>query len=217
MKVEKGNKVKVEYEGKFDDGSVFDSSKTHGKPLEFIAGQGHVVPGFDNAIVGMDKDEEKEITITPEDGYGPINAELTKEVPRDQLPKDQDPKVGMMLAVSLPNGQQVPATITNVTEEKVTIDLNHPLAGKTLHFKIKVVDITEVSEEELKKMEEAHKKMEEGGCGDGGCGSEECGSSSDEKEDGCGDGTCGSHSDDNQDDETSEESDVKETSESKTE
>ena len=206
MKVEKGNKVKVEYEGKFDDGSVFDSSKTHGKPLEFIAGEGHVVPGFDNAIVGMEKDEEKEITIKPEEGYGPINAELSKEVPRDQLPKDQEPKMGMMLAVGLPNGQQVPATITKVSDDKITIDLNHPLAGKTLHFKIKVIDIVEVSEEDLKKMQEEQ---------EGGCGSGQCGSHSEEKmeKDGC----CGGGHCEPPEEKPEAESKVEGTSEEKTE
>ncbi len=191
MKVEKGNKVQVEYEGKFDDGTVFDSSKTHGKPLEFIAGKGLVVPGFDNAVVGMEEGEEKEFTIKPEEGYGQINAQMVQEVPKEQLPKEQEPKVGMVLGVGLPNGQQIPARITKVTEDKVTIDLNHPLAGKTLHFKIKVVKVEEISEEDLKKMEEA----KEEGCGNGGCGSGACGSHSEEKmekEGCCNGGSCGS-------------------------
>ena len=208
MKVEKGNKIKVEYEGKFDDGTVFDASSIHGNPLEFVAGKGHVVPGFDNAVVGMVLNEEKEITITPEDGYGPINAELSKEVPRDQLPKDEEPKVGMMLGVGLPNGQQVPAMITNVTEDKVTIDLNHPLAGKTLHFKIKVVDISEATEEDLKEEEE------EGCCGSGHCGSH---SEEGKEKEGCCGGGHFSSSDGDENDEDDEKSDVEETPESKPE
>tara|TARA_Y100000310_G_scaffold285539_1_gene309083 strand:+ start:99 stop:530 length:432 start_codon:yes stop_codon:yes gene_type:complete len=141
MAVEKGNKVKVEYTGTFEDGTVFDSSEKHGQPLEFEAGSGKVIPGFDNAIVGMEEGEEKEVTIEPKDAYGEPNPELLKKIPRDQLPKEQEPGVGMMLMMSLPNGAQMPAKIAEVNDTEVTLDLNHPLAGKVLKFKLKVVSI----------------------------------------------------------------------------
>lgn len=142
MAVEKGNTVKVEYEGTFEDGTVFDSSNREGKqqPLEFEAGAGKVIKGFDEAVIGMEKDEEKEITIQSSDAYGDPNPELVKEFPRTSLPKDQEPKEGMMLVMKAQTGQQIPAKIVKVDDEKVTIDLNHPLAGKVLKFKIKVVD-----------------------------------------------------------------------------
>ncbi len=143
MEVKKGNKVKVEYEGKLEDGTVFDASSKQGKPLEFETGSRKVIPGFDNAVIGMKKDEEKEITIKPEDAYGQPNPEMIKKVPKDQFPKDKEIKPGMMLALGLPTGQQIPAKITEVGDKEVTLDLNHPLAGKTLKFKIKVVDISE--------------------------------------------------------------------------
>jgi FKBP-type peptidyl-prolyl cis-trans isomerase 2 len=139
--VKKGDKIKVEYTGSFDDGTVFDDSASHGKPLEFEAGAGHVIPGFDNAVIGMKKGEEKIVKITPAEGYGEVNPELVKEVPRDRLPKEQDPKPGMMLVIGLPNGAQLPAKIVSVKEGLVTIDLNHPLAGQTLNFKCKVTEI----------------------------------------------------------------------------
>lgn len=151
MPVKKGDKVKVEYEGKLEDGTVFDSSEKHGQPLEFQAGIGQVVPGFDNAIVGMEKGEEKEVTIPPDEAYGQPRDELIKDIPRSQLPPEPEPKVGMMLGVGLPNGAQIPARIVEVTAETVKLDLNHPLAGKTLKFKIKVVDISEGSEEKPKE------------------------------------------------------------------
>jgi FKBP-type peptidyl-prolyl cis-trans isomerase 2 len=141
MKVEKGNKVKVDYTGSFEDGQVFDSSAKHGAPLEFVVGGKQVVPGFDAAIEGMAPGEEKEILLKPEDAYGLHRPDLIKKVPRDQLPQDQQPEVGMMLAVKTPEGGQFPAKITGVTEGEVTIDLNHPLSGKTLKFKIKLVEI----------------------------------------------------------------------------
>jgi len=140
MAVKKGDKIKVHYTGSLDDGTVFDTSE--GKdPLEFEVGSGKVIKGFDNAVVGMEKGKEKKVKLKPEQAYGTQNAMLLKKVPRTQLPPEPEPKVGMMLALTSPDGQQVPARISEVTKDDVTIDLNHPLAGKNLTFKIKVVDI----------------------------------------------------------------------------
>ena len=143
MAIKKGDKVKVDYTGTLEDGTVFDST-THGDhthPLEFEVGSGQLIKGFDEAVVGMEKDEEKEITLKPSEAYGEPNPSMVKEVPRDQLPKDPEPKEGMGLILNGPNGMQLPAKIVEVSPDKVKIDLNHPLAGKTLKFKIKVVEI----------------------------------------------------------------------------
>jgi len=142
MPVKKGDKVKVEYEGKLDDGTVFDSSERHSKPLEFEVGAGKVLPKFENALIGMEKGEEKEIKLEPAEAYGDTNPQLIKEIPRDRLPTDKEIKPGMMLAIGLPDGRQVPARIIEVGDKEVTLDLNHPLAGKNLNFKIKIVDIS---------------------------------------------------------------------------
>ena len=142
MAIKKGDKVKIDYTGTFDDGTVFDASEKHGKPLEVEVGSGQIILGFDKALEGMEKGEEKEITIPPEEAYGHNNQELIKKIPRKQIPMDQEPKPGMMLALKTPEGKQFPATITDVNDTEITIDLNHPLAGKTLHFKIKVVEIS---------------------------------------------------------------------------
>ena len=143
MKIKKGDKIKVDYEGSFDDGEVFDSSKhgDHSHPLEFEVGAGHVIKGFDEAVIGMKKNEEKKITIKPEEGYGERNEKLVREIPRKNLPQDREPKIGVMVNIDLQDGRQVPARIEKVSKEKITLDLNHPLAGKTLHFKIKVIGI----------------------------------------------------------------------------
>tara|TARA_Y100000310_G_C20583818_1_gene764358 strand:+ start:618 stop:1085 length:468 start_codon:yes stop_codon:yes gene_type:complete len=148
MKVEKGNIVKVEYEGKLEDGTQFDASKKHGKPLEFEVGTGSVIKGFDAAVVGMEKGEEKEVTIKAFDAYGPVRDDLIKDFPRERLPKDGEPKVGMMLGMALPTGQQMSAKIIEVNDVMVKLDMNHPLAGKNLTFKIKIVDISEKKAEE---------------------------------------------------------------------
>ena len=139
--VKAGDQVKVEYVGTFDDGTVFDSSEKHGQPLEFQAGVGQMISGFDNAVVGMKVGEEKNIRLQPAEAYGEHDPQLVQKVSRDQMPEESEPEVGMMIAVNTPDGMQLPATITEITEEEITLDLNHPMAGKVLNFNIKVVDI----------------------------------------------------------------------------
>ncbi len=142
MTIKKGNKVKIEYEGSLDNGQVFDSSKKHGQPLEFTIGEGMVIPGFENAVIGMEKGQEKTIKIEPKNAYGERNAELVKKLPKEQLPEEIREKVkpGMVLGMQTPQGQ-MPVHIKEVGDNDITIDLNHPLAGQNLNFKIKVVDV----------------------------------------------------------------------------
>lgn len=141
MAVKKGDKIKVEYTGTLKDGTVFDSSEKHGQPLEFEVGAGQLIKGFDEAVIGMEQGEEKEITIEPADAYGEKKDELVRELPKEQFPKDQEIKEGMFLAVGLPDGKQLPAQVVGVGDDTITLDMNHPLAGKELHFKLKVVDV----------------------------------------------------------------------------
>jgi len=138
--IKNGDKVKVEYEGMLDDGTIFDSSKKHGQPLEFTVGEGNVIKGFDNVVRGMKKGEEKKVKIKAKDAYGESNPQLIKKVPREQLPQKQEIKEGMVLVIGLPNGQKIPARITEATNKEIILDLNHPLAGKDLTFKIKIVE-----------------------------------------------------------------------------
>jgi FKBP-type peptidyl-prolyl cis-trans isomerase 2 len=126
-----------------EDGTVFDSSEKHDAPLEFTAGNGQLIKGFDNAVIGMKIGEEKEVKIPPEEAYGTYNPEFVKEMPREVFPEDQDIQPGMMFMVALQDGRQIPVRISEVSEEYVTVDLNPPLAGKTLIFKIKVLEIAE--------------------------------------------------------------------------
>ena len=141
MNVKIGDTVKVDYVGTLADGSVFDESKEHGAPLEFKVGADEMIKGFDEAVVGMKVGEEKKITLTPENAYGQPQDRLIQVVPRKHLPQNEEPKVGMAIRVHLPSGQQIPARIVAVDSENVTFDLNHPLAGKELTFKIKVLEI----------------------------------------------------------------------------
>lgn len=138
MVIEKGNKVKVEYEGRFEDGTVFDSSETHGQPLEFEAGSGQVIKGFDEAVIGMEIGQEKEIKIDPSEGYGEHNPELIRKLPKDQFPEGI--KEDLMIVLGSDDGRQFPAKIVEIGETEVSVDLNHPMAGKILIFKIKLVE-----------------------------------------------------------------------------
>jgi FKBP-type peptidyl-prolyl cis-trans isomerase 2 len=140
MKAKKGDKVKVHYTGTLDDGETFDSSDGR-EPLEFELGAGHVIKGFDLGVDGMGIDEEKHIKIDAKDAYGEHDPSLQSDIPREGLPKDQEPKAGMQVMVTLPSGHQQPAVISKVTKDHITLDLNHPLAGKNLNFKLKLVGI----------------------------------------------------------------------------
>lgn len=140
MAIAKGDTIKVHYEGSLDDGTPFDSSIQRGEPLEFTVGAGQLIAGFDEAVVGMAVGDEKVIHLEAEAAYGVWNAEAVRRFPVDQYPEGQTPKEGMTVALSMPNGQQVPAIICEVTETEVALDLNHPLAGKALNFKIQIVE-----------------------------------------------------------------------------
>lgn len=141
--VKKGNKVKVEYVGSLEDGTVFDSSEMHNQPLEFIVGAGQLLKGFDDAVVGMKIGEEKEIRLPPDEAYGPHYSEFVKDMPRDCFPENKEIQPGMKYMVALQNGRHIPVCISKVSEDTVTVDLNPPLAGKTLIFKIKLLQISE--------------------------------------------------------------------------
>jgi FKBP-type peptidyl-prolyl cis-trans isomerase 2 len=141
MKVKKGDKIKIDYTGTFDDGAEFDSSSKHGAPLEFEVGSGQVIKGFDDAVVGMQKGDEKTVKISPAEAYGDTNPQLVKKVPRAVIPVNIELKKGMTLGIATPDGMKLPVTIRDFNDTELTLDLNHPLAGKTLNFKLKLVEI----------------------------------------------------------------------------
>ncbi|MGB8646588.1 MAG: peptidylprolyl isomerase [Anaerolineae bacterium] len=136
-----GDLVKVHYTGKLNDGTVFDSSVGR-EPLEFTLGEGQVIPGFESAVEGMNTGENKTTQIPSEEAYGPHYPEMVLVVPRNQFPLDVDPKVGDQLQLRQPDGQSFVVNVTETTPEAVTLDANHPLAGKDLNFDIQLVEIT---------------------------------------------------------------------------
>ncbi len=133
-----GSKVQVHYTGTLNDGTVFDSSEGR-EPLEFTIGEGQIIPGFENGIKEMKLNQEKTIKIKPENAYGERNNQLIISIPRDKFPKEIE--VNGRLALKGPQGQNIPAVIKEINDNDVKIDLNHPLAGKELTFKIKVVEV----------------------------------------------------------------------------
>lgn len=138
--VKQGDKVKVNYTGKLQDGQVFDSSEGV-DPLQFTVGAGEVIPGFDQAVIGLESGAKTTVDIDPENAYGPRNEELVATVNKKDLPEDLEYSLGGQLQVTQENGNMFMVTVTDVSEDSITLDANHPLAGKTLIFDIELVEI----------------------------------------------------------------------------
>ncbi|MFK7938741.1 MAG: peptidylprolyl isomerase [Roseovarius sp.] len=136
-----GDTVKIHYTGTLIDGSIFDSSSGR-DPLEFTVGSGQIIPGLDAAIAGMAQGEKKTVTIPADQAYGPIDPGNRQSVPRGDIPDDIPLDIGTQLQVSSPDGAQVmPVTVVEVTDDEVTLDANHPLAGRDLTFAFEIVSI----------------------------------------------------------------------------
>ncbi|MFX1339765.1 MAG: peptidylprolyl isomerase [Promethearchaeota archaeon] len=141
MAIKKGDIIKVEYEGSLEDGSIFDSTKRNGgNPLKFEVGSGQIIKGFDDAVIGKEVGEEFSIKLQPSEAYGDYNKDLIRKMPKNLFPKEKEPKSGMIIQVMDETGHVMLAAIKEVLSEKVIIDMNHPLAGKVLNFKIKVIE-----------------------------------------------------------------------------
>lgn len=135
-----GDKVRVHYRGTLEDGSEFDSSEG-GEPLEFTVGKHEVIPGFENAIVGMSVGDKKQERIPADQAYGQPNPELIFDVDRSALPADSDIVEGDMVEIMFQDGESAPVRVAELTESSLRLDANHPLAGKTLIFDLELVGI----------------------------------------------------------------------------
>ena len=136
----KGDKVRIHYTGKIGHEEVFDSSQNR-EPLEFTLGEGKIIPGFEEAVVGMAPGESKTVKISPDKAYGPSRKELIAEIERSTVPNDLKLEVGKHVQIRQPNGGVIQAKVTDMSDSKITLDANHPLAGKDLTFDIKLVEI----------------------------------------------------------------------------
>lgn len=135
-----GDTVRIHYTGTLNDGSVFDSSQGR-EPLEFTLGAGQVIPGFDAAVDGMAVGDRKVAEIPADEAYGPRHDQAVQDVPRADIPAEIPLEVGLQLQMQSPTGQVMPVTVTAITDDAVTLDANHMLAGKDLTFDIELVSI----------------------------------------------------------------------------
>src|SRR3972149_6147136 len=137
-----GDIVKVHYTGTLDDGIRFDTSEGR-EPLQFVIGEGMLIPAFEQAVVGMNPGDSKSLHVPAEDAYGPYFDELILEVDRSQIPPYIDPEEGMQLQITQDDGSSTVVKVVKLTEERVYLDANHPLAGKDLNFDLMLVDIVQ--------------------------------------------------------------------------
>jgi peptidylprolyl isomerase len=142
MAVQSGNTIKIHYHGRLNDGTVFDSSNGR-SPLEFTVGSGSVIKGFDEGVKGMSIGDKKTIEIPFLEAYGPEDPSMIIEFPKDRLPEDLDPEIGMQLNMNNSSGEQFPVVVTEVTADTLVLNANHPLAGKDLIFDLELVEIVE--------------------------------------------------------------------------
>ncbi len=138
--VKKDDTIKVHFRCKTDDGQVF-SSKDNNKPLSFKVGEGRLLKDIESGVVGMKVNEKKTINIEHEQAYGAVNKELIKEIDKNLLPKDIEPRLGLELFAREPDGKEIKVRIIKILEDSIIIDANHPLAGKDLEFEIELIEI----------------------------------------------------------------------------
>ena len=135
-----GDLVRVHYTGRLADGTIFDTSMER-EPLEFTLGEGELIPGFEQAVLGMTTGESRTATILADQAYGPHRAERVIDVERHHLPSDLQPELGQRLQMTRPDGTTINVVVTTITETQVTLDANHPLAGHDLIFDLILVEI----------------------------------------------------------------------------
>jgi FKBP-type peptidyl-prolyl cis-trans isomerase SlyD len=148
MKIGKNSVVSMEYTLKDDAGEVVDSSEGS-EPLTYLHGHGQIVAGLERALDGKVKGDKVTVTVSPKDGYGERNDKKVMQIERSRLPGEMKPEVGMQLAAEGPGGEVVPLWITKIAGDDITLDGNHPMAGKALHFAVEIKDIREATKQEL--------------------------------------------------------------------
>ncbi len=183
--VNQGSCVAIHFTGKLENGEVFDSSSGN-EPLKFKVGAGHVIDGLDEGIIGMRAGQVRDITVTPDKGFGSYEESHVITVEREHMGRNAQLKPGMLIDIQTENGQRIPGTIIEVTDKKVTIDMNHPLAGKNLHFNVEMLEVHDAGDPGTENWGE----HEHGGC----CGEHEGGC--------CGEHDHGCCGDDESDDDT---------------
>lgn len=144
MKIGLGTVVSLDYTLRIDNGELVDSSQERG-PLNFAFGVGRIIPGLERQLEGLQQGDERKIVVSPDEGYGPAIPEAVQQIARGEFPANIELKEGLMLYVEDPIGKPIPFSVKTFNEEHVTVDFNHPLAGKTLTFDVKVVGVREAT------------------------------------------------------------------------
>lgn len=141
MPIKRGDVIRVQYEASYEDGTIFDSTKIHDEePLKFQIGAGQLLSGFENAVIGMEVEEEKTFTVRPTEAYGEFNPLLVEKIDASQFPGDMSLELGKQIEVVGPNGISSPGWIRLIEKDFILVDMNHPCAGKVINFKIKIVE-----------------------------------------------------------------------------
>jgi len=176
LTVSKETVVSMDYTLRLDDGQIADTSQGR-EPLDFIPGMHHIIPGLEKEMIGMALDDEKEVTVAPAEAYGEHNADLYETLPRSIFPTEMELEKGLGFRMRSESGQVVVAYVDRFDDDQVVVNLNHPLAGQTLHFSVKIAGLREVTAEDM---------VGSGGCSGScdGCGSD-CGSEGCDDGDGC--------------------------------
>ena len=140
-KIKDGSAVTLHYRGTFEDGTEFDSSYSRSEPITVTAGEGQLIKGFESALQGMKEGETKTFTVTPSDGYGEPDPDAVTTLEKGMFPEDYEFTIDRTVPLMGPGGQPVMGTLKEVTENEIVVDLNHPMAGKTLNFEVEVLSI----------------------------------------------------------------------------
>jgi peptidylprolyl isomerase len=146
-KVVNGKYVSVNYKGTLENGDIFDTTEGC-QPMEVQMGSGQIIKGFEDAILGMSINDKKVFTIDPEDAYGHRIEGYVQTIPRKEMPSGMEVEQGDFIGIQTPDGRQIPAQVTELDDEKLVLDLNHPLAGMTLTFEVEVVGISDTPTQE---------------------------------------------------------------------
>ncbi len=160
MKVGKDMVVTVDYELRLDEGELIESTWDSKRPFIFCFGRSNVLPAIEEALKGKEEGDEVELELPPDKAYGPVMEEAIYDVPRSQFPPDSNLEVGSTMMMETPQGEQYPFRVADVTEDQVKVDFNHPLAGRTLYFKLSVRGVREASPDEILEMA-ASKRQEQ--------------------------------------------------------
>jgi peptidylprolyl isomerase len=140
--IQKGDTVTLHYTGTLEDGTEFDSSRTRDQPMEVVVGTGQLIKGFDAALLEMKQGETKTFTVDPDEAYGDVNPEATTDLPKHMFPDDFEFTEDMMIPLTGPGGRPYMSRLVEVRDEDITVDLNHPMAGKTLTFEVEVLGVS---------------------------------------------------------------------------